>query len=120
MHTTAEHEAKYINAADYWATIVETATQMGKEIEEKPEAETDEIYYKRWAYIANRYVLRVLGLRANFYRMAAKDPTYAKLVLPILENRGESSPADDLDGAFRDSGIRSVQSDVQGGRHPES
>lgn len=53
--------------------------------------------FDAWAYIAVRYNLRVLGLRAEFYRMAAKDPMYAKLVLPSLERRGETAMADDLD-----------------------
>lgn len=49
------------------------------------------------SYVAVRNSLRVLGLRAEFYWMAAKDPMYAKLVLPFLESRGETAMADDLD-----------------------
>ncbi len=44
--------------------------------------------FDAWFYVAVRYSLRVLGLRPKFCRMVARDPMYAKLVLPSLERRG--------------------------------
>ena len=96
MFPVAEHEAKYINAAGYWSVLHHVAYELRQEAFEsanKAEAEM----FDAWAFVAVRYSLRVLGLRAEFYRMAAKDPMYAKLVLPSLERRGETAMADDLD-----------------------
>ena len=54
------------------------------------------LHFSVWAGVSNRYGLRVVGLRAEFYKMSAKDPTYAKLVMPTLERRNEIAAADDL------------------------
>lgn len=99
MYAVAEHEAKYINSAGYWSALHHVAYQMRQEAFEKDNKEEAE-KYDAWAYVAVRYSLRVLGLRAEFYRMAAKDPMYAKLVLPSLERRGETAMADDLDDSL--------------------
>lgn len=39
--------------------------------------EDDAVWYDVWALIAIRYGLRVTGMRCEFYKLAAKDPTYA-------------------------------------------
>lgn len=54
--------------------------------------------YDVWALMSVRYCLRALGLRADFYKIAAEDPTYAKMVLPSLKRRREVVAADFLDG----------------------
>lgn len=41
--------------------------------------------------------LGAVGLCKEFYRLAGRDPTYAKLILPALENRDEQAAADDID-----------------------
>ena len=56
--------------------------------------------FDAWSYGENRYALRVLGLRAEFYRNAAKDPTHAERLLPILERRGDVAMADNLNYAL--------------------
>ena len=96
MFSVAEHEAKYINAAGYWSAMHHTAYQMRQEAFDAGKKDDAEMF-DAWAYVSVRYSLRVLGLRAKFYRMASKDPMYAKLVLPTLERRGETAMADDLD-----------------------
>lgn len=96
MYAVAEHEAKYINAAGYWSVLHHVAYDLRQEAFEKGNKDDAE-KFDAWAYVAVRYSLRVLGLRAEFYRMAAKDPMHAKLVLPSLERRGETAMADDLD-----------------------
>lgn len=55
-----------------------------------------------WAIIGVRYSLRVLGLHAEFYKLAAEDPTYAKMVLPALKKRGNMAASDDLDKPLSD------------------
>lgn len=54
------------------------------------------LIYEVWAPIAIRYELRVVGLRAEFYRMAAKDPVYAKMVMLALESRNNMAASEDL------------------------
>lgn len=43
------------------------------------------------------YSIRVLGLRAEFYRMSVKDRMYAKMILASLERRGDTAMTDYLD-----------------------
>lgn len=62
----------------------------------KEEKHNDAKRFDVWALIAVRYSLRVLGLRAEFCKLASEDPTYAKLVLPALERRGDVAASDDL------------------------
>lgn len=100
MFATAEHEAKYVNAAGYWSMLAETAMVMRQEAFKNPADIEEAPRFDAWAYIANRYSLRVLGLRTEFYRMASKDPHHAKVVLPILEQRGDLAMADNLDEAL--------------------
>ncbi|CDF40814.1 unnamed protein product [Chondrus crispus] len=54
------------------------------------------LLYDFWSQMAVRYGLRIAGLRCEFYRMVPRDPTYAKLVMPSLEQRNELPAADDL------------------------
>ena len=96
MRAVAEYEAKYVNATGYWAAFHQSAITLRTEsIEEnKPE---DARRFDVWAIIAVRYALRVLGLRCEFYEMAAEDPVQAKMVLPSLERRGKMIAADDME-----------------------
>lgn len=43
----------------------------------------------------------VLGLRAELYNMATKDPTYAKLVMLKLEERKEVEASDELQESIK-------------------
>lgn len=97
MYPVAEHEAKYINAAGYWSVLHHVAYELRQEAFEAGKKDDAE-KFDAWSFVAVRYSLRVLGLRAEFYRMAARDPMYAKLVLQTLERRSETAMADDLDG----------------------
>lgn len=47
-----------------------------------------------------RYGLVVVERRAEFYRMSARDPNYAKLVIPSLEHQNDVSTAYDLTEAM--------------------
>ena len=96
MFAVAEHEAKYVNAAGYWSVVVETAMKLRQEALTAGKAEEARLF-DAWIYVANRYVLRVLGLRAEFYRMAAENPGEAKNKLLVLEKRGEQAMSDDLE-----------------------
>lgn len=96
MFSVAEHEAKYVNAAGYWSAMHHVAYAMRQEAFDAGKKDDAE-KFDAWAYIFVRYSLRVLGLRAEFYRMASKDPMHAKLLLPRLERRGEVAMADDID-----------------------
>lgn len=95
MHPVAEYEANYINAAGYWMAFHEAAISLRQEalVDKKDE---DAVKYDVWALIAIRYALRVVGLRSEFYKLVAKDPVRAKLILPALEQRNDVAAADDL------------------------
>lgn len=96
MRSVAEYECKYVNAAGYWASFHESAIELRAErLSQDRNSEAEKLDV--WSIISNRYVLRVLGLRSEFYKMAADDPTYAKMVLPTLERRGDIVMADDLE-----------------------
>ena len=47
-----------------------------------------------------RYSLHVVGIRAEFYKMSTRDPTYAKLGVPSLEQRNDVAADDDLTEAM--------------------
>lgn len=53
--------------------------------------------FDAWAVISVRYAQRVVGLRTEFCKMAAEDPSYTKMILPGLERRGVVAAADDLE-----------------------
>lgn len=85
-----------MNTTGYWAAFHESSIELRAErlAEDKYE---DAGRLDVWAIIYNRYVLRVLGVRSVFYKMAAEDPTYAKMVLPTLDRKGDVVMADDLE-----------------------
>jgi hypothetical protein len=47
--------------------------------------------------LAVRYVLRVVGLRTEFYKKSAKDLIHAKMVMPVLEGQNDIPATDDLE-----------------------
>lgn len=95
MRPVFEFEANYTNAAGYWMAFNKSAMALRHEaMEDKDDAKAQ--LYDVWAQIATHYGLRVTGLRVEFYRMVARDPTYAKLVMPSLEQRNELPASDDL------------------------
>jgi hypothetical protein len=47
--------------------------------------------------MAMRYGLRVVGMRDEFYTRSAKDPMYARIVMPVIEGQNDSPATDDLD-----------------------
>lgn len=96
MRAVYEYEANYINSSGYWMSFHQAAICLRQEaIEDKDEEKA--FRFDVWSLMAVRYGLRVVGLRTEFYRMAARDPVHAKLVMPTLEQRGEVPAADDLD-----------------------
>lgn len=52
--------------------------------------------FESWALIAIRYGLRIVGLFFEIYKMASRDLTYVKMVLPSLERRGDVAASEDL------------------------
>ena len=69
-----------------------------KMLEDKKDEEAKS--YDVWAALAIRYGFCVVGVRSEFYKMAARDPTYAKAILPKLQQRSEFAAADDLTAAM--------------------
>lgn len=55
-----------------------------------------------WALASVRYALRAIGLMAEFYKLAAEDPTCAKLILHALEHKGDISIEYNLNKPFSD------------------
>jgi hypothetical protein len=50
-----------------------------------------------WMAIGIRYGLRVVGLRTEFFRMSAKDPAHARLLVPALEGQDTLAATDNID-----------------------
>lgn len=95
MRAVCEYEANYINAVGYWLAFQQAAFALRQEsIAEKKYTEAKK--FDGWTMVAGRYGLRVVGLRSEFYKMAAEDPTYAKLVIPTLEKRTDVVASEDL------------------------
>lgn len=87
---------KYINIACCWVDFSDTENVICGEYltdSKKEEAQKIEV----WTGISNCYVLQVLGLRAEFYKMVAEDHGISRLVLPVIENWGRKTKAHDLD-----------------------
>lgn len=100
LRPIAEYEANYVNAAGYWMSFHHTAIKLRQEALAAGDADASKaVKYDAWAIISVRYGLRAVGLRVEFYKRAARDPTNAKLVMPALEQRYDMAPADDLDEA---------------------
>lgn len=95
MRPVFEYEANYFNAAGYWMEFSEVAISLGHDALEN-EKDQDALLFDVWSQISVRYGLRMTGLRCQLYRLVACDPTYAKLVMPSLEQRHELHPADDF------------------------
>lgn len=95
MKMLANYEAHYPNAKGYWLLFLEDTVQLfHEEIEEK---ETDKASkFDVRALVSVRYALRVVGLRTEFYKIAADDPVTAKIILPDLERRMDLPAADDM------------------------
>jgi hypothetical protein len=53
--------------------------------------------YDVWGMIGVRYGLSTVGLRVEFYRKSAKDPMYARLLIPVLEGNNDTAATKDLD-----------------------
>jgi hypothetical protein len=53
-----------------------------------------------WAMMDVRHGLRVVGLRAEFYKRSTKNPMHARLVMPVLEGQNDTPATDDLDGVM--------------------
>ena len=49
-----------------------------------------------WAQLPICCGLRVTGIWCELYHLVAREPTYAKLVMPSLEQRKELPAADDV------------------------
>jgi hypothetical protein len=93
-----EYEANYTNAAGNWMAFSSTATTLRSEALARGGTGLVEAQrYDLWAILAVGYGLRVVGLRTEFYKMCAKDPTHAKLIMPMLEGATDVPATDDLD-----------------------
>lgn len=95
MRAVMEYESNYINSAGFWMAFHEAAIVLRQEALTAQEEE-EAIKCDVWALISIRYGLRVVGLRSEFYKMASKDPVYAKMVMPTLEGRNDMAASEDL------------------------
>lgn len=57
-------------------------------------------YMDVWARISVTYALRVAGMRREFYKIAAKDPAYKRMLMPTLQKRNEFPAVDDWNEAL--------------------
>lgn len=101
----AEHEANYVNAAGYWLVFTSTAYVLRDEETAKPNGAGNEAAkrYDVWGLKGQHYALRALGLRTEYYKLAAEDPGHAKLLMPALEKHasaGDTSATDTVDEAL--------------------
>ena len=97
LRPVVEYEANYVNLAGYWMTFHEAAISLRDEVLGAPDRDSEKANeYDVWALISIRYGLRVVGLRAEFYKMSARDPTYAKMIMPTLEQRHDMAAAHDF------------------------
>lgn len=95
MRAMHEYEASYINAAGFWTSFHQAAISLRHDALAEQTLE-EAALYDFWAIISVRYGLRVTELRAEFYRLVAKDLTYAKLLLTSLVQLNDLPAADDL------------------------
>jgi hypothetical protein len=98
LRAIAEYEANYVNAAGYWLVFAETAIRLRDEelAREGGAGESAAGLLDTWIALAIRYGLRVVGLRTEFFRLSAKDPAHARLLMPALENQGTVAATDDI------------------------
>lgn len=90
-----ECEANYINADGYWMAFNQASIPLRKEAMEDKNFVNAELF-DVWAIIAITYGIRFTGLLAEFYKFVRRDPVYAKLLLPTLEQRTDIPASDDL------------------------
>jgi hypothetical protein len=92
-----------MKSAGYWMSFSSAAMALRGEalkLKGTTGVEEAEMFYG-WAMKAVRYGLRVVGLRVEFYKRSAKDPTHARLVMPVLEGQNDTPATDDLDDVMR-------------------
>ena len=77
-----------------------TAFKLRYEALKDPEKAAEAILYEHWTFISNRYSLRVLGLRAQFYKITKKDQVHAKNMIPLLEDRGDMTMYKNIDSVL--------------------
>ena len=83
LRAAEDYDTNYVKAAGYWMAFHEAALDLRQEsIVEKDDDAA--LQCDMWPGVSNRYGLRFVVLRTEFYKMSAKDPTYAKLVMPTL------------------------------------
>lgn len=97
LRAVTDYEATYINAPGCWCSFHKAAVTT-RHVALQEHNPFDAGSYDVWALISVRFALRVLGIRSEFYKLEADEPTYAGMMLPSLERRGEVMPADHLDG----------------------
>jgi hypothetical protein len=93
-----EYEAHNTNSAGYWMSFSSAAMDLRGEalkLEGTTGVKEAEMF-DMWAMMAVRYGLRVVGLRVEFYKRSAKNPMYARLVMPVLEGQNDTPASDDL------------------------
>lgn len=54
-----------------------------------------------WIILSVSYAFRVVGLRTEFYKMAAEDPVVEKMMLPTVEKSQDMITAEDMKRSFR-------------------
>lgn len=96
MRPIAQYECNYVNATGYWLAFNKAAISLRQEAFAASDVANAELY-DCWGQLSVEYALNVLGLRCEFYRLAARDPVQAKMVLPALERRTEVAFAADLE-----------------------
>jgi hypothetical protein len=99
LRALAEYEVHYVNSVGYWMFFGETALALRDEqlAKNTTEAAREAERLDVWIGLALRYGLRVVGLRTEFFRLSAKDPQHARLVMPTLENQGLMAATDDIE-----------------------
>ena len=71
LRPVAEYECNYISAAGYWMAFHESAIALRQQaLMEKQDQ--DALKFDVWALMAICYGLRAVGIRAEFYKLAAK------------------------------------------------
>lgn len=98
MRPIATYKSNYVNSAGYWLAFHEAAAEMRHEAAHTAGDNAERVHkLDFWMMISVRYALSVLGHRTEFYKMAAEDPTTAKMILPGLEKRANTVASDDLE-----------------------
>jgi hypothetical protein len=88
-----EYEAHYSSSAGYWMSFSHAAIAPRGEAANLEGTNAVE----EAAMMALRYGLRIVGLRVEFYKISAKYPMHAWLVIAVLEDQNDTPATDDLD-----------------------